>query len=476
MASSITAAGTPAQEQQHQRPHRSAAFLVLAAGIFLANLDLFVVNVAVPSIGREFAGTPLTTLSWVLNAYTIVYAALLIVAGRIADRTSPRAVYLSGAAAFSVGSLAAAAAPSIGMLIAARVAQAAGAAMMTPTSLGLLLASTPVERRGSAVRLWSAVAAVAATLGTPVGGVLTAVSWRWAFVINLPICLAVLLAGPRLLPRTQRNLDAARPDLAGAVLFSLAIGALALGVVEFNDWSAPRLLVVFFAAASAAVLAAVRTRRVRNPLVPPELLRIRPFAVATLATAVYAVAFAAMILSLSLWCQNVWHWSALQAGLAIAPGPLMVPFLAVGAGPLAARYGSGKVAAAGSLLLAFGAFLWVWQVGGNPNYLSLLPGMIVTGLGVGLTMPTLMSAAAVAVPAAQFATGSGVLTMARQIGSVVGVSALVLLLGHPHTAAQSVSAFHAGWTFVVAGALLTGLLALVLVPVSRRWAVAVASA
>src|SRR6201987_394505 len=185
-----------------QRPSTSpnVVLLIVCAGVVLASLDLFIVNVALPSMARSFGATGLGDLSWVLNAYAIVYAALLVLFGRLADRYRRDRGFMVGVAVFVAASAAGAAPPRLPMLIAFRVIQAAGAALLTPTSLGLILATFPPERRHSAVRTWTAVGGLAAALGPAVGGILVAASWRWVFLVNLPIGLAALVAAWGLLP------------------------------------------------------------------------------------------------------------------------------------------------------------------------------------------------------------------------------------------------------------------------------------
>ncbi|KJE22752.1 drug resistance transporter, EmrB/QacA subfamily [Frankia torreyi] len=437
-------------------------FAVVAAGVAMSNLDLFVVNVALPDIGRHFDGSSLSSLSWVLNGYAVVFAALLVPAGNLADRTSPRRAYLWGTAIFVVASALCAAAPTVWFLVAARVLQAAGAAVMTPSSLGLLLAAAPPERRGAAVRAWTAVSGLAAALGPVAGGLLTELDWRWVFLVNLPVGLAVLVAGPRVLPHPPRRPGVGRSDPAGAVLLTVGIAALALGLVRGPDWGWGSARVVGSLLASVLLLAGFLHRSARHPapVLPLPLLRVRTFSAAAVAAFVFSVAFAAMLLSGVLWCQDVWHWSALRTGLAIAPGPLMVPGLALAAGPLVARLGSGRVAAAGCLVFAAGIGWWILRMAPQPDYVgAMLPGMLLTGVGVGLILPTLISAAVTALPPASVSTGSAVVTMARQIGTVIGTALLVAALGG--AAADDLGsltdAYDLGWIITVSAVVLAAL-------------------
>ncbi|MEU5877660.1 MFS transporter [Spirillospora sp. NPDC047279] len=417
-------------------------FAVVAAGVAMSNLDVFIVNVALPEIGTHFGGASLASLSWILNAYAVVFAALMVPAGGFADRTSPRRAYLLGLTVFTAASVACALAPGVWTLVAARVVQAAGAAVLIPSSLGLLLAAAPPERRMAAVRGWTAIGGVAAALGPVVGGALTDLDWRWVFLVNVPIGIAAIVAGLKLLPRTPAKEETPRADLLGAAALTAGVASLSLGVVKSSDWGWTSAEVIGSLVAALVLLAWFVTRSARHPspVLPPALLRVRGFGPATLASVLFAVAFAGMVLSSVLWCQEVWHWSALRTGLAIAPGPLMVPALAVGAAPIARRFGAGPLAIAGCAFFAGGIAWWTWRI--EDGYAAgMLPGMLLTGIGVGLTLPTLVGAAVTAVPPQNFSTGSGVVTMARQVGMVLGIAVLVAVLGDRPDAA----AFDAGW-------------------------------
>jgi MFS family permease len=205
-----------------------------------------------------------------------------------------------------------------------------------------------------------------------------------------------------------------------------------------------------------------------SPVVELHLLRRPVFATATAANVVFGVSFGAMLLLVTLWCQDVWGWSALRTGLGVAPGPLLVPFLSIAAGPLARKIGPGPVAAAGCVIYAAGCVFWRLNLAVTPDYATrMLPGMLLTGTGVGLTLPTLVSAAVSAVPPHRFATGSGIVTMARQVGIVLGVSVLVTVLGHP-AGAGALPAFQRATIVLAATAFAAGLAALLLVPARRR--------
>jgi EmrB/QacA subfamily drug resistance transporter len=456
----------PASGDSPPRARFGAVFAVVAAGIAMVNLDMFIVNVALPSIGRAFGGADLASLSWVLNAYAIVFAALLVPAGRAADRIGRRTAFLAGVVVFALASAACAAAPDVWVLVAARVVQAAGGALLMPASLGLLLAAAPAAKRPGAIRAWTSVGGAAAALGPVLGGALVAVDWRWVFLVNVPVAAVALLASVRVLPPAPAvDKDAGRPDTLGAAVFTVAVGALALALVKADDWgwASPRVLGLI--AAAGLLLAVFARRSVRHPVpvIEPHLLRLPAFSTATVANVLFGTAFGAMLLLVTLWCQDVWGWSALRTGLAVAPGPLLVPFLAVGAGPLARRIGPGPVAAAGCAIYAAGGVFWRLSLTLRPDYAAhMLPGMLLTGTGVGLTLPTLVSAAVSAVPPHRFATGSGVVTMARQVGIVLGVAVLVTVLGHP-SGPGALAAFQRATVVIAAMAASAGLASLLLI-------------
>ena len=394
--------------QTAARPLRPGqVLLIVSAGVVMASLDLFIVNVALPQIAADLHEPSLGTLSWVLNGYAIVYAALLVLFGRLADQRNRKAGFLLGVAIFTAGSAACGAAASVPMLIGFRLVQAAGAALLTPTSLGLVLASYPEERRGGAVRAWTAAGGMAAALGPVVGGLLVAASWRWVFFVNVPIGLAALVAGWRRLPDVPGH-PGPRPDALSALLVTVGVGALTLGLVRGDAWGWGSVRTVAVLAAAVAVLAlfALRCFRHHNPLIEPALFRIRTFSGASAAMLLFSVSFGAMLLSIVLWMQDAWAWSALRTGLGVAPGPVMVPlFSFLVTGRLLARYGPAVVIGLGATVFSAGVAWWATAVQVHPDYLAILPGMLVTGIGVGLTLPSLMSTAASALPPQSFATG-----------------------------------------------------------------------
>ncbi|WNG42629.1 MFS transporter [Archangium violaceum] len=426
-------ATTPALEVRSAQEVRAGAVLaVLSAASFLASLDLFIVNVAFEHMGRSFPGASLADLSWVLNGYAIAYAALLIPLGRLADRFGRKAGFLLGLGLFTAASAACAASTGLWGLVFSRVAQAVGAALLTPTSLGLLLNATPPDRRTRAVRIWAAVGSLAAAAGPVAGGLLVELSWEWVFLVNLPVGVVALLAAVRLLPDSRDSARGPLPDLLGAGLLGVAMGALSLALVKVEEWgwADARTGVSLLGSAVAGGLFWWRSGGHPAPVIEPALLRVRTFAWANLSAFVFSVAFAANLLASILWMQEVWHYSALRTGLAIAPGPLMVPLFASVGQRLSRRVEAGWLAALGCVLFAVGATLSMVGVEAVPNYLTgLLPGWMLSGVGVGLVIPTLLASATVELPPTRTATGSAVVNMSRQVGMALGVSLLVALVG-----------------------------------------------
>jgi EmrB/QacA subfamily drug resistance transporter len=322
---------------------------VLSLAAFMASLDLFIVNVAFDDIGRDFAGASLSSLSWVLNGYAIVYAATLVPLGRVADRFGPKRGFLIGLGLFTLASGACAASPSLLILVLGRVLQALGAALLTPTSMGLLLHATPPEQRPRAVRIWAATGALAAAAGPVIGGLLVLASWRWVFLVNLPIGVLTLAFARRVVPEVRLEKPEALPDVFGAGALTVAIAALSLALVKAPEWgymTTPTLSAVLVSLALMAVFAG-RSRSHASPVVEPLLLRVPAFLWSNVTMLWFSIGFGANLLGNILWMQRVWHFSALRTGLAVAPGPLMVPIFAAVGQRLQRKLPAGAIAARG---------------------------------------------------------------------------------------------------------------------------------
>jgi EmrB/QacA subfamily drug resistance transporter len=444
--------------------HRKGAVAIACAGAFVAFLDTTIVNIAFPDIAASFSGSGRDALSWVLDGYFVVIAALLVPAGGLADRFGHRRIFLLGVAGFTAASLLCAAAPSLPLLIAFRVVQGIAAAMIAPASLAIVLDSFPLERRSAGVGLWGAAAAAAAAVGPTLGGALVELSdWRLVFLVNLPLGAAVLLAGRRYLPR-PKIADSRLPDLPGAAMLALSLAAVTLAIVEGNDWGwgSAATLATFAAAALLLIGVAARSRTHPRPIVEPELFAHSSFRIGNLGTLLFAAAFFSLILGNVLFLTSIWGYTVLQAGLATLPGPTLSTIVAGPAGRLADRFGHRAVIVPGTLFFAAGVMV-LRSAGAEPDWLGLwLPGACLTGIGIGLAFPTLGAAAVRDVPIDRFATASAVNAAFRQVGAVLGTAILVAIVGEPLGLAAALSASDNAYMFAVCAALAAGAVTLAL--------------
>jgi EmrB/QacA subfamily drug resistance transporter len=448
------------------RSRVAAAVVVLA--VFMTNLDLWIVNVALPAMGASFphGGHPasLADLSWVLNAYAITLAALLVVLGRTGDRIGQRPVFIAGVVVFALASVGCALAPSLWVLVLARVVQAAGAAAQLPTSLALLLVAVPADRRTGATRAWAAFGGLAAAAGPVLGGLLVEIDWRWVFIVNVPIGAVAVIAGLAALPAPAAREAGPLPDIWGAVLVTAAVATLTGALVEAPDWgwTAGSTFGLLAVALVTGGWFALRSARHATPLLELHLLRLPRFGAAGAGTFVFGVAFAIMLLSNVLWSQDVWHWTALRTGVALVPGPALVPIVTVLTAKAARRLGHGPLVAAGGVLFAAGMLWRVVMVSSTPDYPhDLLPSLILGGIGVGLTLGTLIAAGVQSLPAGRTATGSALVNSFRQISSALGVAILVTLLGS-RLDAGSVGDFRLAWGLAAALSAVTSALGVLL--------------
>jgi EmrB/QacA subfamily drug resistance transporter len=451
---------------------RWKVLLVTSVAVFMGFLDVTIVNIAFPDIEASFPSTSLGGLSWILNAYNIVFAALLVPAGRLSDRVGRRRMFFLGVVTFLAASVACGAAPSVEVLVAARVVQAVGAAILVPTSLALMLPEFPLEQRATATALWGATGAIAAATGPSLGGVLVdATSWRWVFFVNVVIGVPALLAARRVLVRETRDEHAGPlPDAAGVVLLVASVGLLSLGIVKGADWGWGGARVIGSLVVTALLLVAffVRSSRHPAPVIELGLLRVRSFAVANVGVFLFALGFYAVLLANILFLTSVWGWSVLKAGVAVTPGPLMAAISAPIGGRLSDRFGQRVVALPGGLLFALGCLVFATSTGATPHYASeYLPATLLTGTGVGLSFAAWGSAAVAELPHSRFATGSAISSTSRQIGAVLGIAILVAVLGTPRPE-DAVSTFHTAWVLMAIPAATAGLLALALGRVRAR--------
>jgi EmrB/QacA subfamily drug resistance transporter len=446
---------------------RAAGITIASGGAFLALLDTTIVNTAFPDIAASFPDADRAALSWILDSYFIVIAALLVPMGALADRIGRKRTFLWSVGAFAGTSALAAAAPTLEILILARVLQGVAAAGVSTTSLALVLDAYPVERRATGVGLWGAAAALAAASGPPLGGVLVEVAdWRWIFLVNLPLGALVVITGLRVLDESRDEAATGLPDLPGSFVAVAGLGLLALGIVEGEGWgwTSPEVLGSF---AGAAVLLAVLVRRCLShprPVVDPALMRVPSFRLANVGTLFFAMGFFSTILGNILFLTSVWGYSVLDAGLATVPGPLAGAIVAGPAGRLADRFGHRAVIVPGTIVYALG-LLVLRSAGTEPDYVGVwLPGMLLAGVGIGLAFPTLGAAAVSRIDPADFGSASAVSSAFRQFGAVLGTALLVAIVGEPASLPAADAAAGEAYLFAAVASVIAGAVAIGLAP------------
>jgi NTE family protein len=410
----------------------SIVLAVTSAATFLAYLDATVVAIAFPSIRQAFPGAALSDLSWVLNAYTLVFSAAMVPFGRLADLAGRKRFFIAGVAVFTLASGACALTPTAGALVAARAVQGLGAAMMVPTALALILGAFPPERRARAIGLYGASAAVAAATGPALGGLIISVAdWRWVFTLNLPAGVLAALAAARVLDESRDERAGRLPDVAGAAVFAAAVGLAALAIVRSPDWgwSSPRVLLLVVSSVALLGLFLARSARHAAPIFELALWRDRSFAVSNFATVLFGMGFFGTLVLNPLFLTGAWHYSVLSAGVSIAPSAIAAAFCASVGGWIAEKRGQTVVILAGAFVFA-GSRLWLALAAGpSPDFLGLwLPTALMGGAGVGLAFPSLSSAAVAGLPAGRYATGSALNQVSRQVGSVLGVAVVLTVV------------------------------------------------
>jgi EmrB/QacA subfamily drug resistance transporter len=434
-------------------------FTIASIAIFLVSIDATVLYAAFPALRHAFPEVAVGDLSWVLNAYTVVYAALLAPAGRLADQYGRKRLFLIGVGTFLLASLGCGLATHIGLLIGARILQAIGVALLLPASLSIVLAAFPTEKRAVVVSLWGAVGGLAAALGPSIGSWLIDLwGWQWAFFINLPLGAISLWRGARSFRESRNPENGAPLDVVGVTLVAGGVGAIAMGLVrsEARGWSSP--IVVSFIALGIAALGAFIpwARRIAAPAIDLTLFDNSTYRFINLATLSFGVAFAMMFFTFFLFMTEIWRYPLSLAGLASTPGPLLVVPTSVLSGRFAARFGHKPVLIAGSLLCAAGG-LWFFLVPGvDPDFLrDWFPGMFLTGVGTGMALPSLSAAAVARLAPNRFGVGSAVNQAVRQIGAVLGVAIAVAMVGR---AAPSLTDFKSLFLVQIGLMLLTALL------------------
>jgi EmrB/QacA subfamily drug resistance transporter len=440
--------------------HSRRTLTIASLAVLATFLDTTILYVAFPDITETFSGTSASELSWVLNAYTIVFAALLIPAGKLADRVGHRKVFLAGSIVFTVASMACGLAPTAELLIAFRIVQAVGAAALIPSSLALVMHAFAHDQLPRAVAIWGAAGAVAGALGPTLGAaIVEGLGWRWAFFINLPVGIYTVIAGRRDLhessdPATQV------PSAIGVLLIVGAAGLLSYALVgtESVGWLSGRTFGVLVAGLVTLAAFVAHQQRTKAPALDLDLFRIANFRWSIVAMLVFGTAFAALFFGSILFLTDVWGWSVLQAGFGVAPGPIVVGLVAPRAGRLAGRIGQRPLLIIGGVLFAGSGLFRLAMLGPDSDYLAdYFPSMILSGFGVAFVFPQLSSVVAQALPPGRAGVGGAVAQAVRQFGGTFGVALTIAFLG---TAGTGIAVYDRIWWLVVTGGLATSLLVL----------------
>ena len=401
-------------------------FAVTMVGLFMALIDVTIVNISIPELQRDL-DAPVDTVSWVLNAYNIMFAVLLVGMGRLADQFGRRRFFVTGMAVFTAGSLLCALSPSIDALIAFRIVQAVGAGILAPLALATTTLVFPPHQRGLGLALMAMIANLAAAIGPPLGGVLIEVaSWHWIFLINVPIGVTGVVLALRVMPETYDLASTRQVDWVGMTLIAAAVFALTYGLVEANSrgWGSPLIVALLVGSAVLAMAFAASQRLGRAPMLSAALVRNRQFTGASLAMLAFAVGMMGMLFLCVIALIGLWGYSELEAAFAISPvavtGALVAPLVARTADRLPPR-----ALALPAILLVAGGLLWLSALPAEPDYLAILGPLVLTGMGIGAMFPAVSIGAMGSISGQELGLGSGIVNMSRQVGFTLGIAVLV---------------------------------------------------
>jgi EmrB/QacA subfamily drug resistance transporter len=454
----------------------SGRWVLLATilGSSMASIDATVVGIALPAIGRDFHAN-LAALQWVVTAYTLTLAGLLLFAGALGDKYGRKKIFLIGVAWFAVASAICGIAPDAPILIVARAVQGIGAALLTPGSLAILEASFRPEDRSKAIGAWTGFAGVGTAIGPFLGGwLIAAVSWRLIFIINLPVAVVVLVVALRHVPESRGPDTSGRLDSTGAVLVTLGLIGLTYGLIEgpSSGWGRPLTLIAL--AVGVALLAGflVRERRASAPLLPLSMFASAEFSAANVVTFVVYGALGAALFLLPIQLEQVSRYTALQAGISLLPVTFIMLLLSARSGALAARIGPRLQMSVGPVVIGAGLLLFA-RIGPSGNYLTeVLPAVLVFGFGLAINVAPLTATVLAAAPAENAGMASAVNNDVARAAALIAVAVLPAAAGLTGTAYLHPDQFSAGFrtaVFIAAGlCVLAGGLAALIIRNPRR--------
>jgi EmrB/QacA subfamily drug resistance transporter len=441
----MTTADAPALSYSSVPGRWLLAVTVLGSGI--ASLDATVVNIALPTIGRDFH-TGIAALQWVINGYTLTLAAFLLIGGSLGDRFGRRKLYLIGIVWFALASAACGLAPGAGFLIAARVLQGVGAALLTPGSLAILEASFVPADRARAIGAWSGLSGVAVAAGPLVGGsLISAASWRWIFFINVPIAVAVVALGIRHVPESRDPRATGKIDYAGALAGVVFLTGITFAFIEAPalGWSSPAVLAMALVGVLGLAAFLVRERRAASPMLPLSIFAERQFAATNAVTFLVYAALVGATFLLPVVLQVVWGYSPLASGLALLPLTIILLALSARSGQLATRIGPRLQMSAGPVVVGAGLAMLTLVTSGSNYVVYVLPAVVVFALGLAITVAPLTATAMSSAPAELSGIASAVNNDVARFGGLLAVAVLPALAGITGTVYLHPDALAAGF-------------------------------
>jgi EmrB/QacA subfamily drug resistance transporter len=437
----------------------------VAVGLFMIMLDNTVVNVALPSIQQDLGISP-SELEWVFNAYALTFGVLLLSGGKLADMLGRRAIFIVGLVIFTGASLWCGLAGGAASLIAARTVQGIGAALMNPATLSIITATFPPRQRGTAIGIWAGVSALALAIGPLVGGLLTQdIDWSWIFFINIPVGVAGVLAARIFIDESKDTSREQRLDLPGLISSAVGLFALTYGLIETNDhsWGSTRVLSLLAVAVVALGLFVLLELRQRNPMLDMSLFRDPTFSGANTVMFLVGLAMFGIFYYNSLYLQRVLGYGAIKTGATFLPLTVLIILVAPAAGKLSDRVGPRWPMGVGMTLLS-GSLVLFGTLDANSSWWDIVPGLLVGGFGMALTMAPTTAAAMGSVPVDKAGVGSAVINSMRQVGGSLGIAIMGALLAtsvsvpplDPRYAAEFVPGYHralnVGAAILLAGA------------------------
>src|SRR5881394_2941182 len=392
-------------------------------------LDNTVVNVALPTMEKDLHVT-LASLEWVVIAYALTFAALLITGGKLADLYGRRRIFVVGLAVFTLSSLACGLAPSAGFLIGARAVQGVGAALMNPATLSIIVATFPPKERGQAIGIWAGVSALALAIGPLLGGLIVDnINWHWIFYVNVPVGVVGIVVSYFFIKESRDTSHEQSIDLPGLVTSGASLLALSYALIEGNNhgWTSPEILGLFAGAAVLLAAFILLEMRQRLPMLDLSLFKIGSFVGANLVAMLVSLGMFGVFFYISLYVQNVLGYSPTKAGAIFLPMTVLIILVAPIAGKLSDRVGSRWLMGAGMSILGVSLLLYQ-RIGLHTGFWSLLPQLLLGGVGMALTMSPMTSAAMGSVPIDKAGVGSGLLNSFRQVGGSLGIALMGAIL------------------------------------------------